>query len=660
MNIDLIRQDLVLYLKSFEQRWNKSEKLKWYHVKQFQDNYDANASDFAGMLKAAINPSSMAGVTSPRNMLIKLAEDFPEDVKRLLSVLFNNSIVVDDRVKHYVFECKRLCKLANSEKKRNYPSSGQSTNSATDLLALMYPDLYSSYRLKLSKCVNDRYGLNVNIKNRDRDKVAKANGVTLTIRDALVKEAGFKEILGEKIRHDKNCYHDKNYILAAEDFIYFVQSKIIKNSHFIDKNLINNSLRYWWVNTSPSIFSFNSIKEGESKDFSIRNENGRKKGVANCFDNARVGDKVIAYEASPTLGIVALCSISAQNDGDKISIKLDKILSRVIPYQTLKEHPEISNSEAIRKIGSRVTLCEMSESEYNFIVELAKMSQTFAEDYTEDMFLDEVYISREDYNRLKELLEHKKNIVLQGPPGVGKTFAARRLAWSILKKKDNSRVEFVQFHQNYSYDDFVIGYRPTENSFELKNGIFYDFCLKANGDKGNKYFFIIDEINRGNLSKIFGELLMGIEKDYRGKESIKLPYNGLSISVPDNLYIIGLMNTADRSLALIDYALRRRFGFFNMKPGFDSDGFKKHAANASKKFLDVVEIIRHLNTEIDDDESLGEGFEIGHSYFTGEPNDDTTNLVVNYEILPTLKEYWFDDEDGKYDKWSKILIEAIK
>lgn len=155
------------------------------------------------------------------------------------------------------------------------------------------------------------------------------------------------------------------------------------------------------------------------------------------------------------------------------------------------------------------------------------------------------------------VLQHKKNIILQGAPGVGKTFAAKRLAYAMMGEVDESRVEFVQFHQNYSYEDFVMGYKPAENGFELKYGIFYRFCQKAANQPDRDFFFIIDEINRGNMSKIFGELLLLIERDYRGTKAT-LAYNGLSFTVPERVHIIGMMNTADRSLAMIDYALRRR------------------------------------------------------------------------------------------------------
>ena len=283
------------------------------------------------------------------------------------------------------------------------------------------------------------------------------------------------------------------------------------------------------------------------------------------------------------------------------------------------------------------------------------------ESYSQENFLSEVFMASEKYDSLVRMLKIKKNIILQGAPGVGKTFAARRLAYSIMGVKDDSRIEFVQFHQNYSYEDFVMGYKPNENGFELKKGIFYSFCQKAASTPDKDYFFIIDEINRGNMSKIFGELLMLIEKDYRGTP-LTLAYNGLPFHVPKNLHIIGMMNTADRSLAMIDYALRRRFSFFDMEPGFDSDGFKKYQHDLSSEKLDrLVAELKSLNNAIVEDKSLGKGFCIGHSYLCGEEicTDEWLQGVVEYDILPMLAEYWFDELD-KYEEWKKRLTDAVK
>lgn len=276
--------------------------------------------------------------------------------------------------------------------------------------------------------------------------------------------------------------------------------------------------------------------------------------------------------------------------------------------------------------------------------------------YTRENFLNEVYINDSEYETLVELLRTKKNIVLQGAPGVGKTYAAKRLAYSIMELKDKSRVAMVQFHQSYSYEDFIMGFRPSATGFELKKGIFYNFCKKAEIDSDNDYFFIIDEINRGNLSKIFGELFMLIENDKRGTE-IQLLYADEMFSIPKNVYIIGMMNTADRSLAMMDYALRRRFAFYDMKPGFDSEGFRSYRSSLdNEKFNRLIACINDLNAVIANDDSLGEGFCIGHSYFCNldNINDKTLSSIVEYEIIPLLKEYWFD-EPSKIRDWSDRL-----
>ena len=281
--------------------------------------------------------------------------------------------------------------------------------------------------------------------------------------------------------------------------------------------------------------------------------------------------------------------------------------------------------------------------------------------YSKDDFLNEVYMDEDTYNTLTELLEAKYNVILQGAPGVGKTFAAKRLAYSIMGQKDTSRVAMVQFHQSYSYEDFIQGYRPSKDGFELENGTFYKFCKEAEEDNERPYFFIIDEINRGNLSKILGELMMLIEKDKRG-EKIKLLYSNEWFTVPQNVRIIGMMNTADRSLALMDYALRRRFAFFDFAPAFSSEGFKNYLAEKnSQKLESLITAVESLNNTISSDESLGDGFRIGHSYFCtdGEITDEWLKSVVEYEVIPLIKEYWFD-EPTKVRDWSATLSSAIK
>lgn len=304
-----------------------------------------------------------------------------------------------------------------------------------------------------------------------------------------------------------------------------------------------------------------------------------------------------------------------------------------------------SYTDYCKKIES--LFCESEESESD---EVEIYDSYMAIDFLTDVFMDEG-----QYGILKNLLLRKKNLILQGSPGVGKTYAAERLAYSIMGEKDTSRVMAVQFHQSYSYEDFIMGYRPTETGFILGKGPFYEFCKLAELDD-RPYFFIIDEINRGNLSKIFGELLMLIENDKRGK-SLRLLYSDEQFSVPPNVHIIGMMNTADRSLAMIDYALRRRFAFFSFEPAFDSAGFKLMQEKMDNpKFNALVNNVKEVNECISQDECLGEGFKIGHSYLCSDVpvTDEWIEDVIYYELLPLLKEYWFDEPE-KVEQWKRKL-----
>ena len=282
--------------------------------------------------------------------------------------------------------------------------------------------------------------------------------------------------------------------------------------------------------------------------------------------------------------------------------------------------------------------------------------------YSKEEFLNEAYINPEEYDIIVKLLDNKKNLILQGAPGVGKTFISKRLAYSRIGASCEDRVMMVQFHQSYSYEDFVEGYRPVDDGFELQKGSFYNFCMKARDNPEKDYYFIIDEINRGNLSKIFGELFMLIENDKRG-EKVQLLYSDEEFYIPENLYIIGLMNTADRSLAMIDYALRRRFAFFDLKPGFSSTGFRNYQDEIHNSHFDqVINVMEYLNAYITDDESLGEGFRIGHSFFCNLNEKDVEeqlNYIIEYEIIPLIKEYWFDEPDKVRD-WSIKLRDSLK
>lgn len=287
------------------------------------------------------------------------------------------------------------------------------------------------------------------------------------------------------------------------------------------------------------------------------------------------------------------------------------------------------------------------------------------EPYPMESALDELFMTQEQFSAILDALARKKNVILEGAPGVGKTFVARRIAWARLGQKDNGRVQMVQFHQSYAYEDFVQGWRPQASGFGLQDGVFHRFCKKAAADPARDYVFIIDEINRGNLSKIFGELMMLVEADKRGPAyAVPLAYSPEPFCVPENLYLLGMMNTADRSLAMVDYALRRRFSFIRLQPAFGVDQFANHLAELGASDALVQRIVARM-TELNhaiaqDTRNLGPGYEVGHSFFV--PGEDGGTLddawyerVVRQEIVPLLSEYWFGRDDQVREHVDRLL-----
>jgi MoxR-like ATPase len=291
----------------------------------------------------------------------------------------------------------------------------------------------------------------------------------------------------------------------------------------------------------------------------------------------------------------------------------------------------------------------------------------------DNIIKDGCFLPREMLTKIFARVMAKKNLVLQGPPGTGKTWLAKRLAYTLLGSKDpmviRKHLHVVQFHPSLSYEDFVRGWRPAgDGKLGLNDGVFLEIVKAAMANQDHPFVLVIEEINRGNPAQIFGELLTLLEDTKRNEdEAIALAYRRETderIYIPPNLYVIGTMNIADRSLALVDLALRRRFAFFTLEPQFNSlwRQWCRDRCGLKEEEISLIEKrMSDLNEAIRQDRSLGTQYRIGHSYVTPQPNGSVANGrawfrdVVYTEIVPLLDEYWFDAPTKVGDAVGKLL-----
>lgn len=766
----------------------KEEEFKWRGVKIFQDNWNVEALDFAGMMKHSLSGVSNLMVSQayfPEAMIEGFAEKEPETVRAMFKNLFDESKDIVERFRAFKQKSDDLLERVGYGAKNHF----QDERTIAIYIWLRYPEKYYIYRFSQARNLSNFLGSDHKIikghtEDNIRECLALYNEVTELIKQKPELRAWEAENLTpehysdpayhlltadmaycytECIRSaqkaaqewepkdystgitadewvqllsDPTIYTDaakslidglvgfggqatckelaqqyggtpQSYITSAVEFAKRVVAKtgcplseredettrlwaVLFQGKEADKNgngvyiwklraelaeaynMVKNkvtSKNYWLMVAKPSIWKASAFPVGAVKDVPIYTATGNRRHIFQNFMDAKVGDTVILYESSPSLKFVGLSVIDRPNDGVNLYLRKTENFEEPIAYTDIKDAEELKNMEFFKMPHG--TFYKVSASEYDYLIDVIREDNPLpvtipSNKYGKKDFLGDVFMTEEKYDAICAILKRKKNIILQGAPGVGKTYTAKRLAYSLIGEKDESCVQFIQFHQNYSYEDFVEGYKPAGdgNGFVLESGLFKNFCETARYAPEKPFFLIIDEINRGNLSKIFGELLMLIEAGYRG-EKLKLAYSKAEFSVPKNLYIIGMMNTADRSLALMDYALRRRFSFIDMEPGFQTEGFKKYAKSKNNKTFDaLVEAISGadgLNNAITKDTSLGKGFCIGHSYFVfDEPcTDELLHEIVDYDILPMLREYWFDDSK-EHEEWESRLQGVIK
>lgn len=690
-NNPTIEEIIEQYKKEFD-RIDSEERYKWEAIGWYKKHWDVTASDFAEMFKEAFRKHVnllTASMYYPYQFVIEFAKVHPEQVRNLFTKLYDETLPLEQRYiefrdgfSSYIDEKKQ-----GLDKPKNL-NHYQDLHAISVYLTFEYPEKYFIYKSKIYNGFKNLIGFQESSDSSQVRKILNNNRMCLEVA-AFIKED--EELIKKhKDRLTKDCYQDPNFHLLAMDITYFgSRQKDTFGKGLGDEDV--EETRYWIYSPGPNASKWEEFSSkgvmglgwdelGDLSNYGTRSEIQDKlkelgnpdKSYSNDslatwqFANVmKPGDVVYAKKGMYKLvgrGVVSSDYIYDADAGDEY-----KNL-REVDWTDIGEwdHP----GQAVMK-----TLTDISAyTEY-----VAKLEKLFANDnqddaenegqdktwpsYSKEKFLEDVYLDVDDYETLVGLIREKMNVILQGAPGVGKTFAANRLAYSILGEKNKDRVMMVQFHQSYSYEDFIEGFRPSSdsNGFEIKKGSFYNFCKKAADDSEHDYFFIIDEINRGNLSKIFGELFMLIENDKRGN-ALQLLYSDEKFYVPSNVYIIGMMNTADRSLAMLDYALRRRFAFYEMKPAFDQKTFVNYRINLnSSKFNNLIECVKQLNNTITNDASLGDGFCIGHSYFCDlkETSDATLSRIIEYELIPLLKEYWFD-EPTKVRDWAERLRSSIK
>ncbi|RDB55452.1 restriction endonuclease [Paraeggerthella hongkongensis] len=691
VNLGKLNGLIVGYRKALAENWS-GESYKWKAVKRFQDEWDIDAADFASMLDRALDGTHnllTSGNYYARNMVSGFAHANPEKTRAMFRALYDEDEELGARMEAFAAEAETFRDEPTYD---GWKSTYQDARAISAYLWLRYPDKYYLYKYTVFRDV---------AKAIDSGFVPKKGGISKNVlggykmydyvRNVLAADSDVIATVTSLI--DENCYPDPEHVTLTADFGFYAsiclpdeleEDTPPQQVDSAESAKDDDSSGYAWflgaaygqgsIDQTPR-FLEDGIWENGYDDKYLEQVKSIKPGDRVAIKAAYTRSKDLPFENNGNTASVMMIKargrvVSNEGDGRTIYVDWDAGFEpkewffytyRGTVWRVTTDSPS----------GSRLidfTFSDLAQ-DYNWFTSDPYWSDRFGapanadtvdevpEPYGKDRFLEEVFMDESAYNKLVALLKRKRNVILQGAPGTGKTFAAERLAWSLMGEKDGGRVQMVQFHQSTSYDEFICGYRPDqEGNFAPKTGMFVDFCDRAASDPDRQYFFIIDEINRANISKVFGELLMLIEADKRGK-SVTLPVVNRTFSVPENVYLLGMMNTADRGLALIDYALRRRFAFFEMDPAVGTQRFGNYIEALDNEELSrFVDAVAKLNSAIAEDDALGRGFRIGHSYFCLQKGatDEDVESIVEYEIAPLLEEYWFDNPKRAEDEITKL------
>jgi MoxR-like ATPase len=415
-------------------------------------------------------------------------------------------------------------------------------------------------------------------------------------------------------------------------------------------------VQFWWLNANPKIWDFSSTPIGSRQTYTSHNAAGNKRRVYQYFTQIKPGDIVLGYVSTPLKQITAMCRVTKalhdSTEGEVIEFEKIEQFPEPIPLKRLQSIKQLEQCEPL--INNQGSLFKIKTDEFELIRSIIDeensesiSAPTVLPKYSKKELLLETGYDSEKIEGWLKTIERKKQVVFFGPPGTGKTFIAERLARNIVSETDGF-YDSIQFHPSYSYEEFMQGIRPDSDEkgnlqFEMKSGRFMEFCSKARARKG-PCVLIIDELNRANLSRVFGELMYLLE--YRNKEMFLA--GGMKFSIPDNVRIIATMNTADRSIALVDFALRRRFAFLELAPEYEilrnyHKGFDFDAGP-------LIYLLHAVNQKIDD-----KNFHLGISFFMSKTLKQDLEEIWRLEIETYLEEYFFGQPNSVSDfTWEKV------
>lgn len=651
--IDRTRLHLILndYKKDFPKLFwtskTQNEKYKWIAVKHFQDNWDIDATDFLEMFtQATAKTENLLAAMNyfPRGMIMEFCKVAPEDVRKMFVDLFDENISVVTRVEAFIKEAERL--RVTYQPASGWKSHYQNANSITTYLWLRYPDKYYIY--KYSECRSVANELDNSYKPTKGAKPETLLGAIKLydeIAEYLATDNELVDLVNEHI--DDICYPDPQFRTLAIDVGFYI------SRYYKDKDN-KKDLSGWW----PSLDEYNpNISKDGWKEYILKIEMPHTSPMQMLKAMVELGGEASCKKIAETYGGTPYRYVGCtMNIGRRVKSYfnlpacLDGDQERYFPFPFLGK--DGSDGDYVYKLRPEL---------YEALIEidLSDISPYYVGDNDEDMNLTDV----------------AKNTILYGPPGTGKTYNTVCYAVSIVENKplkdvmseaskvngydavfsrynaykEQGWISFTTFHQSYGYEEFIEGIKPvmsdTENSdikYAVTNGVFKDFCEQAETINPQNRVFIIDEINRGNISKIFGELITLVEPSKRlgAEEELTaiLPYSKKPFGIPENVYILGTMNTADRSIATLDTAIRRRFDFIEMMPDTEVlTGIEINGINISA----MLEKMNERITVLFDREHT-----IGHAYFIGlndDPNMETLANIFKNKVIPLLQEYFYED-----------------